>query len=321
MTTQMHFDSSLFNEPALRHDQRRLAVISTIAAAPIAVAIVVALYAGKPGAGTSGNLLVIQLLVLAAGLVGYRFWWAARSAQPTIESADDDSEAIVVELREAQALLRADRALMHEVGSTVAGISSASDLVRTAAGLCPERRAALESMLSAELARLQRLLQPADAGLHTFDLDETIRPLVVSQEARGHHVTWQPTDGLRGIGKPDDVAEVVNILLENAARHGGGEGTRVSIAACDNAIEVVVADAGPGVAREVLPRLFEWEASRASSPGQGIGLHIARQLVEDLGGDLRLDESVVRGATFRVQLPRVRSVISGDHDSARQFAS
>lgn len=319
MTTQLDFDSSFFNERPQRRERRGLAIVAGISAAPIAVAIFAGLYATEPSSGFSVELLLIQLAVLGTALMGYVYWWASRSAR--VDSEPGTDEAVVVQLREAHARLRADRALLHEVGSTVAGISSASDLVRTAGGLCPERRTALESMLNAELARLQRLLQPAAKSAHTFDLDETIRPLVISQEARDHHVAWEPTKGLRGVGKPDDVAEVVNILLENAARHGGGEGTRLSIRAAGNAIEVAVADAGPGVSSDVLPRLFEWEASRESSPGQGIGLHIARQLVDDLGGDLRLDDSVVQGATFRVRLPRDRAVISGDHDSARQFAS
>ena len=52
-------------------------------------------------------------------------------------------------------------------------------------------------------------------------LDDVIEPVVVSHQARGRLVSWQPC-GEEAYGNPDELAEVCNILLENAARHGGG---------------------------------------------------------------------------------------------------
>jgi signal transduction histidine kinase len=116
------------------------------------------------------------------------------------------------------------------------------------------------------------------------------------------------------------VAEVVNILLENAARHGAGSDTRVTVHDVDDRISIAVSDLGPGVDPQVRARLFEWESRGPQSPGQGIGLHIAHQLVAELEGELRLDESVGLGATFVVDL-RPDHLHVGSHDAVRRLAS
>ncbi|HUZ81569.1 MAG TPA: sensor histidine kinase, partial [Gaiellaceae bacterium] len=69
--------------------------------------------------------------------------------------------------------------------------------------------------------------------------------------------------------------------------------------------EVVVADHGPGVADEDLPRIFDrfYRAAGARSrPGAGLGLAIVREAARAHGGDATV-ESTVRGSSFRLTLP------------------
>jgi two-component system sensor histidine kinase MtrB len=69
-----------------------------------------------------------------------------------------------------------------------------------------------------------------------------------------------------------------------------------------------VTDAGPGIAEEDLPRLFErfhrGRHERASTSGAGLGLSIARELTELMDGVLTAESSPARGAVFTVRLPR-----------------
>ena len=99
--------------------------------------------------------------------------------------------------QEMLAQVRADvleeRELLHEVGSTVAGITNASRVMRQAPRLSPQHRARLEHMLNAELARLDRLMSSrAPAAAREFDVDDVVEQLVISHQERGLDVFWTP---------------------------------------------------------------------------------------------------------------------------------
>ncbi|MBO0702507.1 MAG: sensor histidine kinase, partial [Candidatus Dormibacteraeota bacterium] len=185
---------------------------------------------------------------------------------------------------------RLHRARMHEIESTMAGIVSASELLREPDRFSIERRVKLEDMVHAELQRLERLLHkrhlvggpaveaPAprqgqdrpSAGVPppTVDLDRTIENLALAHAAKGTAVEWRPS-GRRASAQPDDLAEVLNILLDNAARHGDASAS-VQVREVPDAVEIHVSDHGPGIAPEVRERLFQWGARGPASPGQGI---------------------------------------------------
>lgn len=211
--------------------------------------------------------------------------------------------ARVVELEEQN---RADRARVHEIGTTVAGISSASALMQDSEAMAPGRRARLAEMLLSETARLERLLAARDpSALESVDLDDAIRPLVTRLGAQGVAIDWRPSE-VQARGRPDDVTEIVGILLENSACHAGGEGLSVDVRPARDRVEIVVSDDGPGIAPALRDSLFDWGVRGQDSTGQGIGLHIARQLVADQGGHLRLLAEPETGTSFVVDLPAVR---------------
>lgn len=199
---------------------------------------------------------------------------------------------------------RQSRAQLHEINATLAGISSASRLIRD--GLTTgERRRRLEEMMDDELARLGRLL--AGEAAHTVRpapvaVDDLVATVVTAHEARGHTVQWCPT-GAEVIGRRDDVYEVLNILLDNAAKHGAGAAT-VEITEDAHGVEIAVRDEGAGIAPGV--DIFAWGQRGPASRGQGIGLHIARELMEKQGGYLRLRPTAEPGATFVLGLPTVK---------------
>jgi signal transduction histidine kinase len=85
---------------------------------------------------------------------------------------------------------------------------------------------------------------------------------------------------------------------------------RLSVRAAGDRAEVRVSDTGPGIAPDELPHLFDrfyrTEASmRAATPGTGLGLTIARSLVEAHGGTLTVESTLGGGSTFVVSLPAV----------------
>jgi signal transduction histidine kinase len=220
-----------------------------------------------------------------------------------VEVDEHNRSTLNDELERAQRGIRVHRAQFHEINSTIAGITSASRLLRSAGGISEQRRTLLEDMIFAELSRLERLMaRPNDtSGPRLVDLDATIGTLVVSQEARGHEVLWRPS-GLKVSAQPDAVAEVINILLDNAAKHGRST-TEVSVTQAGDTVEVAVHDDGPGVEESLRRRLFDWGARGPRSSGQGIGLHIAHELIQRQGGYLEIRDGRAGGATFVMGLP------------------
>jgi signal transduction histidine kinase len=204
---------------------------------------------------------------------------------------------------------RADRARMHDVNSLVAGIASAFELIRE---LPPsDYRDGLEAMVMTELDRLQRLIAgqsrgPARRGpVQEIDLDEVLGRVALSHRSRGRRVADAHT-GLRVLGNADDLAQLLDILVDNAAQHGTPDDITLSARRTDSSVEVVVSDAGPGVPDALRESLFSWGVRGPDSEGSGIGLCTAQTLAERLGGQLRLDPAVP-GASFVVSLPVART--------------
>jgi signal transduction histidine kinase len=109
-------------------------------------------------------------------------------------------------------------------------------------------------------------------------------------------------------GDPNRIQQVVLNLLDNAIKYGGADGVAVHVDAENGAIRIAVSDKGPGIELAEQERIFEKfyraDPQLAQAPaGTGLGLYISRELVERMGGSLRLISDPGEGATFTVSLP------------------
>ncbi len=102
----------------------------------------------------------------------------------------------------------------------------------------------------------------------------------------------------------DKVDQILANLLENAQRHGGGTVT-VRLENCPGGAAITVSDEGPGVPPELVTRIFGrfWRDRRHG--GSGLGLYIAKGLVEAHGGTIGVGRAPSGGAAFRFTLPSV----------------
>ncbi|MBX7120462.1 MAG: response regulator [Gemmatimonadaceae bacterium] len=130
--------------------------------------------------------------------------------------------------------------------------------------------------------------------------------------ARDHGVRLELTSGGRDadiVGDPDRLTQVFTNLVSNAVKFSpSGTTVSLSLAASPAGVTVRVRDHGPGVPPEFAPRLFGrfQQAERAESRrpgGTGLGLNIARTLVEQHGGAIGFDPADGGGAVFWVTLP------------------
>ncbi|MBM9504954.1 ATP-binding protein [Actinacidiphila acididurans] len=140
---------------------------------------------------------------------------------------------------------------------------------------------------------VQRLLtnsrDPRTGSAVDFDLDEVIKQQIEewrpAYQAEGRSMGLSGTRGLRAVGTPGAVAQVVATLIENSLMHGSGTVTLHTRVTGNQAV-VEVSDDGPGVPSDLGARVFERTVSGRNSTG--LGLAVARDLAEADGGRLEL---------------------------------
>ena len=153
--------------------------------------------------------------------------------------------------------------------------------------------------------RLELAICPIDAAVDAAT--EVMRP---TAEAKGVTLHTEIERGLSVACDGDRVQQVVWNLLSNAIKFtpSGGSVT-VRVVRAGSVVRIVVEDTGIGIAPGQLPFLFQrfWQAHTGTSReygGLGIGLALARHLVELHGGSIVAESAGVgRGATFTVTLP------------------
>ena len=103
--------------------------------------------------------------------------------------------------------------------------------------------------------------------------------------------------------------QVLSNLLGNAVRVTAEGGTiRIGCGAVPgnpSRVRLFVTDTGPGIASDDLPHLFQpfWQSSHTARGGAGLGLAIARGIVEAHGGEIRVESRVGEGSTFYLDVP------------------
>ena len=108
------------------------------------------------------------------------------------------------------------------------------------------------------------------------------------------------------IGDARRLEQVAGILLDNAVRHAAAGGrVVVRVQAHDGTAVLDVSDDGPGISPEDLERIFDRYARgrRSRSGGIGLGLAIARWIVERHGGQIGAENLASGGARFTLTLP------------------
>jgi len=103
---------------------------------------------------------------------------------------------------------------------------------------------------------------------------------------------------------PLRIREVLSNLLSNAIRHAGSGGAvSFAVEPLGDRIVVRVADTGPGISPQDLPKIFDRFHKGPASSGSGLGLTIARNLVVAHGGEIRAESQLGQGTTVVLTLP------------------
>lgn len=168
------------------------------------------------------------------------------------------------------------------------------------------------SSLVDDLFELSRI----DSGMLVLELRETpleglvescVRALEPEAESRGIRLSTRIDGPSTARCAPDKVERVLLNLLTNALRHTPSDGAvAVSLDASAGAVRIAVEDSGEGLPPEAVRRMFDrfWRGDRArSGGGAGLGLAIARGLVEAQGGRIWAESRNGSGARVCFTLP------------------
>jgi signal transduction histidine kinase len=200
---------------------------------------------------------------------------------------------------------RDQRERMHELRSTVAGLVTGSAMMDRP-DVPAETRQRLWLSVRRELDRMDRLLAGREDAVADVDLDEALRLILDLQRLKGRHVEFHSNgDVVRT--RFDSLAEVVNILMDNAQQHGGTDRSVVEVVRRNEAsVDIKVTDFGRGIPEEQRTTIFDWGKRGSASAGEGIGLNLAKRLITQDGGSLRLAEDQGVGSSFVITLPATR---------------
>jgi signal transduction histidine kinase len=164
----------------------------------------------------------------------------------------------------------------------------------------------LRTSAHAESGTLSLHREPTDPVLLVEDSAAASRPQADRRRIRidAQFMSDLPTLNV----DPQRIREVLMNLLSNAVRHSPDGGTvTTSVDRTETAVVIRVADGGPGIPERELTRVFERFYKSADSQGSGLGLSIAKGLVEAHGGTIRAENRPGGGTVFSVVLPAERA--------------
>lgn len=121
-------------------------------------------------------------------------------------------------------------------------------------------------------------------------------------------IVVEPSADIRVSADPGRIFQLFSNLIGNAIKHAvDGDQVRVSTAIANGMCEFRVSDNGPGILPEHMGNIFDryWQGKQTDTAGAGLGLYIAKGIVEAHGGSLRAHSVPGAGATFVFTLPLI----------------
>lgn len=329
-------DVRLRAEPALAAERQGSRQIATVV-----VALSLRPYEDSERIARIGTLALGAFVVLAGGLLAWRAVGAglrpvaAMAEQAVSYSVRDLSRRFALGpprdeltalaatldglLDRLEASLRHEQRLTaeiaHELRTPLSGMRAEAELALRAERSARERAESLRTIvaeadrLSAAIDALLREAAGRGADGATCELRDAVETALragagaARREAVAVAVV-EPFAACRVGAEPAFVAALLGPLLDNAVRHASSS-VRISARTRGHAVELTVADDGPGIADEHAEDVFQPGWRTAEGSGAGLGLALARRLARSLGGDVRVGAGAGAGAAVAVELPLV----------------
>lgn len=262
------------------------------------------------------------------------------SARRKLEVAADEAQLVaqarMANTAAAHAKSQFLAVLSHELRTPLNGVLAVAELLqRQPLGL--DARAYVQTIVDSSDTLLRTLADAVDlAKAEAGELVLEPRPILIREIMDEVQQTWTPRAAQDGVtlmvsfdGDPDlaadvdapRVRQVFNNLIGNAlkfAREGVVEASlKASIDGDHVKVEGAVRDKGPGIPEERMAGLFDLQTSSSNhhAGGSGLGLAMCRQAVEMMGGTIKAESNVGRGATFAFDFTAPRAWIEEEVQS------
>ncbi len=246
---------------------------------------------------------------------------------PVAGAADFTSIVVLRDVTAQARLERARRDLIanasHEFKTPLFSLAGSLELIDEG-DLSPEEQSEFLGVMRQQVDRLRNMavsmldLSRVEAGsfeLNPEDVDLALLGQSVLDEFQAQAqskqvaLSFDGDDGETAWCDEQRLVQVLRALIDNAIKYSPpGSSVRLTSMLEDKEAVVVVADDGPGISRSELPHVFErfhrGREERATTAGAGLGLSIARELTEMMGGSITAESPAAGGARFTVHLPR-----------------
>jgi signal transduction histidine kinase len=217
-------------------------------------------------------------------------------------------EFLAIAAHEFRTPLTALQLRLESLTREVDGTSPGASIKLQAALKSTQRLAKLvETVLDVSRIALGRLVLKPERFELVDVVRDTFEQLGSAAAEAGCELRLSAADPGRGRWDRARLEQVFTNLLSNAIKYGRGRPVQVSIAGDELWVEIRIHDEGVGIDRKDVERIFlrfERAVSARHYGGLGLGLYVARQLVEAHSGAIRVESTPGKGATFIVRLPR-----------------
>jgi two-component system sensor histidine kinase KdpD len=286
---------------------------------------------GEPNSSANVTYIPLRQGVRTVGtiaLVGVIPRETAEAVGSLVGTAIERAHAIdeLADTRAAQESERLRSALLdsvtHEFRTPLTGIKASITSLMSDTKLNDEQQKELLTIVDEEADRLNRLIgeaaEMAQLDAQVVDLDR--RPQAISEIVESvmedlravlkqHPVELQFPDSLpRVMADFERIREVVRHLVENAAKYSpGGSPIHISAEVQDGQVTTSVADRGPGIDTLeqclIFDKFYRGRTQRYTAQGTGMGLAIAKVIVEAHGGTISVVSQLGHGSVFSFSLP------------------
>jgi signal transduction histidine kinase len=139
----------------------------------------------------------------------------------------------------------------------------------------------------------------------SVSLEDELDRALTAIEMTGITITKCYAGNVRVLALPDQLRQALVNVITNAVQAMRGSGTlTLSTAQSDHTGIATIADSGPGISKQHLPKIFDpFFTTKGQGEGSGLGLTVARRIIRKFGGDVRIESLEGRGTTCTVTLP------------------
>ncbi len=260
------------------------------------------------------SMIVLNLSLLGVGILGMAFiFYNQQSHSQQVKAL----EAEVAHGERLSALGNMAATVAHEIRNPLNSVSMG--LHRLKREFRPtrdeEKYSHFIELMRAEVQRLNSIVEeflslarPLEIKREAVRIDALLQEMaaLTEDDARAARVQIRVVvpHGLPTAGVDRNYLKQVllNLVLNGIQSMPRGGSLTLEAKAAGGTMDVIVADTGEGIPKEILPRIFE-PYFTTKTRGVGLGMTIARRIVEAHGGTLTVDSTVGQGTRFRITIP------------------